>query len=655
MSSKEEQQQLRDRILAQSLVPGCRSAFVIGYGAPQVTVYSQQVRALNLIWALSPSLKGKSIVIVGGGIAGVTAAAAAKLHGAKVTLLEQNDELLHFQRGCYTRFLHPRIFEWPHSNAQRAGAGLPILDWSVGTASDVANRILADYHRIRLHAGPGIKEVTNVRGAHINEDGKTILWNGGKPVRPAAIILALGFGIERTVAGMPRRSYWRVDSLTQTQLDSLDAMYVVLVAGTGDGGIIDVLRASLKEFDHGGFLDECVLRLQKKPLLVEVESIEREMEHRMGRLRGEGKSRIEIDSQVSEWLHWRYSRMSGLDAIVGLLNVARSTTRVIWAGRPKYPCSPFCLALNRILGWKTWMKGQSTGRVDYVQADLQGVRLLDQESASGYRYEVKMSSADREPWFAHAHQVVVRCGNHSALERSFPHIHKALGKHTVGIEGDMEPTIRDSYTELYEGVRPPYKPWREDIRIHAAPEYKGAVAWRIRLWLKSERALRHVAWIDYDLHPEYRAVQRRAVWTNDTKRHGQQFRHWINTRDDHWIRMRGSDGVEFGDWLSNALANTEVDCNGNALDDPTLRDRCIDDLRSATGHVEGYLKQPWCGYIDPPSPSDADTKDNGREPKQSAAGARRPLRGNRSGNGATRGKNSTSPHRTHGERGRGAG
>jgi hypothetical protein len=65
--------------------------------------------------------------------------------------------------------------------------------------------------------------------------------------------LLLGFGIERTKNDLPRRSYWRVDSLTQTPLDSEDPNYVVLIAGTGDGGTIDVLRAKFKEFDHAAF------------------------------------------------------------------------------------------------------------------------------------------------------------------------------------------------------------------------------------------------------------------------------------------------------------------------------------------------------------------------------------------------------------------
>jgi hypothetical protein len=142
-----EENQLRDEILEQASVSNCPSVFVIGHGASQVTVRAQQIRALNLLWALSrkSKIEGESIVIVGGGIARITAAAAAVLHGARVTLLEQHDEAMHLQRGCNTRYLHPRIFEWPSKNARRAGAELPILNWSVGTASDVATRILADY------------------------------------------------------------------------------------------------------------------------------------------------------------------------------------------------------------------------------------------------------------------------------------------------------------------------------------------------------------------------------------------------------------------------------------------------------------------------------------------------------------------------------
>ena len=116
-----KERKLRDQILREANVPKHSSVFIVGHGASQVTVYSQQVRALNLVWALSHErvLEDASVVVVGGGIAGVTAAAAAMLHGAKTTILEHHDELLHLQRGCHTRFLHPRIFEWPHRNARR--------------------------------------------------------------------------------------------------------------------------------------------------------------------------------------------------------------------------------------------------------------------------------------------------------------------------------------------------------------------------------------------------------------------------------------------------------------------------------------------------------------------------------------------------------
>lgn len=199
--------------------------------------------------------------MVGGGVAGVTAAAAAMLHGARVTLLERSEELLHLQRGCHTRHLHPRIYEWPDRAARRGGAGLPVLDWAVGTASEVAERMLADFYNIRLrvaeryHSGRILEAMTSVGDVRLSGNGTSISWTEPRPdgvvkLRqidgPRAIVLALGSGIERTKNDLPRRSYWRIDSLTQTPLDSEDPNYVVLIAGTGDGGTIDVLRAKLR-------------------------------------------------------------------------------------------------------------------------------------------------------------------------------------------------------------------------------------------------------------------------------------------------------------------------------------------------------------------------------------------------------------------------
>ena len=156
----------------------------------EVTVYSQQVRALEFIWALDSagSIEAKRVVVVGGGIAGVTASAAAILLGAHVTLLERGEEFFTFS-GLLHRYLHPRIYEWPHGNARRAGAGLPILNWTVGTASDVATRILADYHRIRLCLRDRYKdedgerknflsENTNVRDIRLDRAGRSISWRG---------------------------------------------------------------------------------------------------------------------------------------------------------------------------------------------------------------------------------------------------------------------------------------------------------------------------------------------------------------------------------------------------------------------------------------------------------------------------------------------
>ena len=100
----------------------------------------------------------------------------------------------------------------------------------------------------------------------IGHQGKQLvtvnLHDESKPLQdqPDILVLALGFGVEQTVNDLPRLSYWRLDPLDQVFLSSRDNVCRVLVVGTGDGGATDFLRAALRNFDHGPFID-CVCQL----------------------------------------------------------------------------------------------------------------------------------------------------------------------------------------------------------------------------------------------------------------------------------------------------------------------------------------------------------------------------------------------------------
>jgi hypothetical protein len=124
-------------------VPTKKNVFVLGCFARHVTIYSQQVRALNLIWALHEEvgLNQKKIGIVGAGVAGLTAATAALILGAHVTLLEKQPDALTLQKGNSKRWLHPHIYDWPFTNEPDRDAGLPILNWTASVSEVVAKNL----------------------------------------------------------------------------------------------------------------------------------------------------------------------------------------------------------------------------------------------------------------------------------------------------------------------------------------------------------------------------------------------------------------------------------------------------------------------------------------------------------------------------------
>ena len=118
-------------------------------------------------------------------------------------------------------------------------------------------------NRYGIEVNLGVSEVAISRlDAHY-----IVKWNGTRPTqhgtnwgtRPERrmhvqrfdiVILAVGFGEETANTNFPiTKSYWDPDNIDDNQAQGIDAPRV-LVSGTGDGGLIDVLRYSFRDFRH---------------------------------------------------------------------------------------------------------------------------------------------------------------------------------------------------------------------------------------------------------------------------------------------------------------------------------------------------------------------------------------------------------------------
>jgi hypothetical protein len=133
------------------------------------------------------------------------------------------------------------------------------MKWEPKMADEVARELLKqwDYergrHSIQCTQGTMITGLRPVGGAWSLEMD---------PVRATdaehytIVILALGFGVEKALNGLNLRLYWRADDLDATPLDCPQPEVRYLVAGSGDGALIDVLRTRFSGFHHDRLLDE---------------------------------------------------------------------------------------------------------------------------------------------------------------------------------------------------------------------------------------------------------------------------------------------------------------------------------------------------------------------------------------------------------------
>ncbi len=258
--------------------------FIMGSFDDSVTVLSQQVRALNLACALIESEvvgtldeSRKRLAIIGGGFAGLTLAAGLlkKKAALDIVLFEERDTLLPLQQGSDSRWLHPRIYNWPADDSEATSAMLPLLNWTAARASDVVVQVLGDWGRIvaEIEPTPGqLRLFCNTRHLQIDQCPKDVSkaqveWVGearrprdghALPEEAATgqsdsfdlVVMAVGFGLEKEEA----TSYWRNETYGQPSLTHTRANYII--SGQGDGAMIDLLRFRISQYRQDRILEE---------------------------------------------------------------------------------------------------------------------------------------------------------------------------------------------------------------------------------------------------------------------------------------------------------------------------------------------------------------------------------------------------------------
>lgn len=241
-------------IIAASYVPGTHSVFFLGCFDKRVTLYSQQVRALNLVAAILDQNMVREtgrVAIIGAGAAGITAAAALAKAAPNLKAIDVYDsegEILHLQ-WTSRRYLHPHNYDWPTSNMDSEVAGLPLLNWTAGAANDVQTHLLQQFNQIRKGSSINLLLKSRVNSVIPYEFSQVGVEIEGRPEVSDydAVIIAVGFGLERS-AGTDTPAYWSSTGLEEKVI--APGFVDIFVSGNGDGGLVDFMTAAFNGLTH---------------------------------------------------------------------------------------------------------------------------------------------------------------------------------------------------------------------------------------------------------------------------------------------------------------------------------------------------------------------------------------------------------------------
>jgi hypothetical protein len=257
-------------------IPGYKRVYGIlpGLDGDPVSFHSQQRRAFNLAWSLAQIevlRPGTKVSVIGGGLAGVTMAAAARMLRCDVTLLEAGYYPFHQQRGNHTRYIHPNLIDWPEERADLAFTELPFLNWNANLCYMVVREIEVQWKCLASSVNfQRSKIVTEVKE---NDQVASVIVERPYGKWPSdVVIVCVGLGRERQPKNVSPKLYWEDDKLHQAE--SVEGKRL-LISGVGDGGLIDAMRALFHDFDHGRLLETVVRHQPLEAVKGEILDIER--------------------------------------------------------------------------------------------------------------------------------------------------------------------------------------------------------------------------------------------------------------------------------------------------------------------------------------------------------------------------------------------
>jgi hypothetical protein len=248
-------------IISASLVNSTDCVFFLGNFDNPITIYIQQVRALNLADALCSQnfVRDDSYVaVIGGGVAGLTLTAALALSSPKsnIVIYEKEPELLQLQRGARDRFVHPHVYEWPDTSSRNPVSGLPIMAWRAQDASGLARVLESQFNEAKKVGNVLVRKNKEVREIKLYNDGSTarlrIRGGGWSEELFDVVIIAVGFGLEKLIT-QSNPSYWS-PSLLPAPILSSERNPTIFVSGTGDGGLTDFIIAAFSGLSHSDIL-----------------------------------------------------------------------------------------------------------------------------------------------------------------------------------------------------------------------------------------------------------------------------------------------------------------------------------------------------------------------------------------------------------------